>query len=73
MIVHYFSLPVQQVRINIYYFRLMLVLVIPQLKLRFLFLIRDFILFLMLLGLFAKEIVFLKVLSNPRPFGPASW
>ena len=32
MIVHDFSLPVKQVRFDTYYFRLMLVLVIPQIE-----------------------------------------
>ena len=32
MIVHEFSLPVKQVRIDTYYFRLMLVLIIPQIE-----------------------------------------
>ena len=37
MIVHEFSLPVKQVRIDTYYFCLMLVLVIPQIETSFVF------------------------------------
>ena len=37
MIVHEFSLPVKQVRIDTYYFRLMLVLVIPQIEISVIF------------------------------------
>ena len=56
MMAHNFSLLVKQERIDTYYFRLMLVLVIPRLKLRFLFLIWDFILFLMLLRVLANKL-----------------
>ena len=49
-----FSLPVKQVRFDTYYFSLTLVLVIPQIE------IWDFKLFLMLLGLLANKLCFLR-------------
>ena len=58
MIAHDFSLHVKRARFDTYYFRLILVLVIPQLKPWFLFLIWNFILSLMLLGLFANKLYF---------------
>ena len=61
MIVHHLFLPAKQVIIDGFYFCLMLVLVISRLKLQLnLFLIGDFIFFLLLLALFSNKSSFEK-------------
>ena len=62
--------PVKQVRIDTYYFCLMLVLVIPQIETSVVFVfILDFILFLALLGLFANNLGLCRSQEIEKDFG----
>ena len=68
MIIHDFSLPAKQLRIDTYYFCLMLVLVILQIETALVFLNMRLHIFPDVTRTICKKIEFLKVSRNPETF-----